>query len=201
VTLGLAYAQAHPERVRAMVLMAVTAGTRREVEWITQDMSRVFPREWERFAGLVPEWERGDLPTAYARLLADPDARVRDRAAREWCAWEDVHVSLAPGWAPDPRFDDPAFRGTFARLVTHYWSADHFLPDGAGVHPGMARVHGIPAVLAHGRFDVSGPLDTAWRLHRSWPGSELVVLGDAGHGGAGFADARAAALDRFRTAP
>ena len=59
-------------------------------------------------------------------------------------------------------------------------------------------MHGIPAVLVHGRFDVSGPLDTAWRLHQAWPGSELVVLGDAGHGGAGFAEARTAALDRLR---
>ncbi len=201
VTLGLAYAQEHPDRVRAMVLLAVTAGTRREVEWITQDMRRVFPREWERFADLVPEPERGDLPAAYARLLADPDPEVRDRAAREWCAWEDVHVSLMPGWQPDPRYDDPGFRMTFARLVTHYWSSDHFLPDGAGVHPRMARVHGIPAVLVHGRFDVSGPLDTAWRLQRAWPGSELVVLGDAGHGGNGFAEARAEALERFRVLP
>ena len=201
VTLGLAYAQAHPDRVRAMVLLAVTAGTRREVEWITQDMSRVFPREWERFASLVPKEERHDLPVAYTLLLADRDPDVRDRAARQWCAWEDVHVSLAPGWAPDPRFDNPAFRATYARLVTHYWSADHFLPDGAGVHPGMPRVHGIPAVLVHGRFDVSGPLDTAWRLHRAWSGSELVVLGDAGHGGTGFAQARADALARFRDLP
>ena len=54
VTLGLVYAQRHPERVIAMVLGAVTAGTRRETDWITRDMGRVFPREWEQFAGAVP---------------------------------------------------------------------------------------------------------------------------------------------------
>ncbi|MFN2494360.1 MAG: alpha/beta fold hydrolase, partial [Pseudonocardiaceae bacterium] len=47
VTLALVYAQAHPDRVRAMVLGAVTAGTRRETDWITRDMGRVFPREWD----------------------------------------------------------------------------------------------------------------------------------------------------------
>lgn len=70
VTLGLVYAQRHPERVIAMVLGAVTAGTRRETDWITRDMRRVFPREWEQFAAAVPAAERdGDLAAAYARLL------------------------------------------------------------------------------------------------------------------------------------
>jgi hypothetical protein len=27
-----------------------------------------------------------------------------------------------------------------------------------------ATLHGIPGVLIHGRYDVSGPLDTAWQL-------------------------------------
>jgi proline iminopeptidase len=115
VTLALAYAQRHPERVVAMVLAAVTSGTRRETDWITRDMRRVFPREWDEYAGGVPESERdGDLCAAYARLLADPDPAVTDRAARMWCTWEDVHVSLAPGAAPSPRYADPTFRQVFA---------------------------------------------------------------------------------------
>jgi proline iminopeptidase len=55
----------------------------------------------------------------------------------------------------------------------------------------------LPAVLIHGRFDVSSPLDTAWRLHRAWPGSELVVLEDAGHGGGSFPGALVEALQSF----
>ena len=46
VALALAYAQAHPERVTALVLAAVTSGRRLETDWITRDMRRVFPREW-----------------------------------------------------------------------------------------------------------------------------------------------------------
>src|SRR3954453_11165944 len=36
-TLGLAYAQAHPSRVNALVLAPVTTTSRGEVEWITRD--------------------------------------------------------------------------------------------------------------------------------------------------------------------
>lgn len=105
-------------------------------------------------------------------------------------------MSLTPGAQPDPRFAEPAFAERFARLVSHYWSRDHFL-QGGELLAGVDRLTDVPAVLVHGRRDVSGPLDTAWRLHRRWPGSELVVLEDAGHGGDGFPEAMARALDRF----
>lgn len=194
VTLALVYAQQHPDRVLGMVLGAVTNGSRRELDWITRDVGRIFPREWEHFVSVLPETERdGNIPAAYSRLLADPDPQVRDRAAREWCAWEDTHVSLTPGWTPDPGYEDPQYRYQFARLVTHYWGNDCFLEDGQILRD-VHRLGGIAAVLVHGRLDVSGPLDTAWRLHRAWPGSRLQVLEGAGHGGPGYTDAMRAGL-------
>lgn len=199
VTLALAYAQRHPRRVRAMVLAAVTAGTRREIRWISRDMGRVFPHEWEQLMSVLPDEDRdGDIAAGYARLLADADPAVREHAARAWCAWEDTHVSLAPGWSPHPRYSDPQFRLTLARLVTHYWSNGCFLEAGQ-ILDQMHLLAGIPSVLIHGRYDVSCPLDTAWNLHRAWPGSQLVVLGDAGHGGNGFTGELVGALDSFTT--
>lgn len=195
-TLALAYAQRHPERVRALVLGPVTMGTRREISWITRDMGRLFPREWEAFAAGVPADQRdGELSAAYARLLADPDPAVRDQAAARWCAWEDTHVSLAPGWRRRTRYDDPSYRLRSATLVTHYWSNGCFLGDGE-VFDAMHRIAHIPGYLVHGRHDISGPLETAWRLHRAWPASELVVVDDAGHGDGSFGVELVAAIDR-----
>src|SRR3954453_20169932 len=148
VTLGLAYAQTFPDRVTALVLGAVTAGTRREIDWITRDMGRVFPREWERFRDAVPAADRdGDLAAAYSRRLHHPDPAVRAAAAQAWCDGEDPHVSLAPDAQPRLSIADPAFQLAFARLVTHYWAHDCFLADRqllgqrrpAGGHPGSAR--------------------------------------------------------------
>lgn len=184
-TLGLVYAQRHPERVRALVLAPVTDGSWGDIAWLTRDVGRLWPGEWESLLALVPDVDLTDplaVPAAYARLLADPDPAVRAGAARAWCAWEDTHVRLAPGWRPSERYRDPAFRLAFSRLVTHYWGHGCFLRDGE-VLDGMPRLADVPGVLVHGRLDVSGPLATAWRLHRSWPGSELVVLEDTGHGG------------------
>jgi proline iminopeptidase len=181
-TLGLAYAQTHPRRVKALVLGPVTTTSRREVEWITRDVGRIFPREWDRFAAAVPDTLRHlPLVDAYATLLFDADPAVREHAAREWCAWEEAHVSLAPGHRPNPRYADPAFRLRFARLVTHYWRHAAFLEEEQLLRD-APRLNGIPGALIHGRYDVSGPLETAWRLSRRWTTSELHVIDDAGHG-------------------
>lgn len=182
-TLGLAYAQTHPNRVSALVLAFVTTSSRREVQWITEDMGRVFPQEWDRFFNAVPDRLRHlRLVDAYARMLADPDPIVRDHAAREWCAWEDAHVSLTPTHAPNPRYQDPEFRLRFARLVTHYWQHAAFLEEDQLIRD-AAKLNGIPGVLIHGRFDVSGPLITAWRLFQRWTTCRLHILDNAGHGG------------------
>ena len=184
-TLALAYALAHPERVRGLVCALVTTSSAREVAWITEDVGRLFPAEWQAFADAVPDRLRHlPLVRAYATLLADPDPAVHGPAARAWCAWEDAHVSLSPGHQPNPSFEDPRFRLCFSRLVTHYWANAAFL----GEAPILERAHrlsGLPGVLIHGRYDVSGPLETAWRLARAWRGSRLVVLDDIGHGGSG----------------
>ena len=182
-TLGLAYAQAHLQRVNAMVLGFVTTTSRSEVRWITEDVGRIFPEEWDRFARAVPNHLRHlPLVDAYAILLGDHDPTIRDHAARSWCTWEDAHVSLTPGMMPSPHFDDPEFRLGFARLVTHYWRHAAFLEEDQLIRD-ASRLNGIPGVLIHGRYDVSGPLVTAWKLHKQWATSRLHVLDDAGHGG------------------
>lgn len=58
-TLGLAYAQTHPQRVNGLVLALVTTTSRREVEWLTRDVGRIFPQEWDLFAAAVPETRYG----------------------------------------------------------------------------------------------------------------------------------------------
>jgi proline iminopeptidase len=132
---------------------------------------------------------------AYYALLTDPDPAVRAQAALDWCTWEDVHVSLMPGAAPSLRYEDPEFRAIFATLVTHYWSHSGFSED--GLLAGMDRIADIPAVLIHGQMDISGPLVTAWNLHKAWPASELIVVKQEGHGGDEMIDLMVDAIARF----
>lgn len=181
--LAIAYAQRHPERVRGVLAAAVSTGTREDIEWLTVGAGRFFPAEWEEFMRFVPADMR-DLPVveAYHRLVMDPDPFVHEPAAQAWCAWEDRHMATTPGTAHNPRYDDPRFRLGFARQVTHAWVNGCWLGDDELV-AGARDLEGIPCWIVHGRLDLSGPLRGPWRLHRAWPGSELVVIEGEGHGG------------------
>lgn len=197
-TLALAYAQAHPERVRAMLLVAVTMTRRSETDWLYRGVGRFLPHEWAAFRA---HHDDDDLLGGYARLLADPDAGVRHAAALAWATWEDAVLSLEPTARPAVYSGRPT-RDLLAltRICAHYFSRGAFLEEGVLLR-NAGRLAGIPGVLVHGRFDMGGPLVTAWELAAAWPGAELHVVEDAGHlGNAEFGRLITAALDRFADA-
>ncbi|WEH35231.1 prolyl aminopeptidase [Streptomyces sp. AM 4-1-1] len=198
-TLILAYAERHPERVSEIVIPAVTTTRRSETDWLYRGVGRIFPEAWDRFRAGAPEGVRDDeLPAAYARLMESPDAAVRDRATADWCAWEDAVLSQETYTGPAPYSGRPGpARQALVRICTHYFSHGAWLEEGALIRD-AGRLAGIPGALVHGRFDLGGPLSTAWELVRAWPDAELTVIEDAGHlGGPATSRAVLAALDRF----
>ena len=74
-------------------------------------------------------------------------------------------MGLAPGAGPRLQYEDPHYKLQFARLVTHYWSNGAFLGE-TELMDECPRLHGIPGVLVHGRYDVSSPIETPWRLSK-----------------------------------
>ncbi len=195
--LSLVYAERHPEPVRALVLLALATGRHVETNLLTRGLGVLFPEAWARFRSEVPESDGdGDLADAYARLLFDPDPAVRDRAARGWCDWEDA---MLPGLPPDERFDDPAYRLAYARIVTHFWRHGSWLDEGQVLRD-AGRLAGIPAVLVQGTLDLGNLVGTPWELHAALPHSELVLVDEAGHSTSqgGMVDALITATDRFR---
>jgi proline iminopeptidase len=195
VTLGVAYAERHPERVSEMVLVSCTLTRRSDVRWLYHGAGRFFPEEWHRYAEGGGNAE--DLVAAYNELLnVHPDPEVRARAAQDWCAWEDAVNSLEEGWAPSEKYLDPRFRMTFARLCAHYFSHAAWLEDRPLLGDAQ-RLADIPAVLIHGRFDIQGPLEEAWLLHQAWPGSELYTVRTGHQGGEEMTERMLTALNRF----
>jgi proline iminopeptidase len=183
-TLILAYAERHPERVSEIIIPAVTTTRHSEIEWLYKGVGRFFPEAWDRFRDGVPETERyGDLVAAYARLMENPDADVRAKAASDWLTWEDAVISAEPSGTPGAYSDRPDDgKLAFVRICAHYFSNDAWLEDGVLLR-NAGRLAGIPGMLVHGRLDMGSPLSTAWELARVWPDARLVVIEDSGHTG------------------
>lgn len=194
--LGLRYAELHPGRVSEIVLVGAATGRRCETDLLTRGLGKLFPDAWARYRQGAPEAFRdGDLADGYHRRLSDPDPAVRERAARDWCDWESA-IDVTSG-EPHPGFEDPDFRMAFARIVTHYWRNGSWLEEGAVLRD-AGTLAGIPGVIVQGSLDLGNLLGTPWQLAHAWPGSELVVVDDAGHGGGpGLREALVAATDRF----
>ncbi|WP_261564447.1 prolyl aminopeptidase [Frankia gtarii] len=183
-TLALAYAERHPSRVSGIVLAGVTMTRRSDIDWLYRGVARFFPAEWERFRDALPPADRdGDLVAGYARLLADPDPTVRQRAADQWCAWEDAVISLESNGQPGAYGGrPPRARLALVRICSHYFAHGAWLDEGVLLRD-AGRLAGIPGVLIHGRHDLGGPFDVAWELARAWPGAQLVPVTDSGHTG------------------
>ncbi len=197
--LALAYAEQHTDRVSEAVLTGVGSARRAEVELFTRGLGELFPAAWRQFRDGVPASRRdGSLAAAYRDLLGDPDPAVREKAAQDWCAWEEAMLPMS---GHNPRYDDPRFRLAFTRIVTHYWSNDHFLhPDGVLLAE-ASQLGSVPARLIQGTLDLTNLVGTPWLLAAAWPGSDLVLIDDAGHGGSDrLLSAIAAATDFFAAA-
>ncbi|MFO8003957.1 prolyl aminopeptidase [Thioalkalivibrio sp.] len=183
-TLGLAYAEAHPERVLGLVLRGIFLCRRRDIQWFYQSgADRLFPEAWAEYRAAIPETEHDDMVRAFHRRLTDPDRAVREAAARAWSVWEGRTSCLRPNPGVLAHFADPAVAVSLARIECHYFVHDCFMaPDQLLREAG--RIAGIPGFIVHGRYDVVCPVEQALALHQAWPRAELQIVPDAGHSAA-----------------
>ena len=155
-TLGLAYAESHPERVGELVLRGIFMLRPKELLWFYQSGAcMLYPDAWEGFVAPIPEAERDDLMAAYHRRLTGVDGPARLAAAKAWSTWEAATSSLHPDAERIAGAGDDAFAVAFARIECHYFVNGGFFEDedqfaaGHRPHPRHPRRH-RPGALRRG---------------------------------------------------
>ena len=198
-SLGLAYAETHPEHVTELILRGIFTLRRIELDWFYQGgAAAIYPDLWEGFISPVPEDERGHLIEAYSRLLHDPDQAVRERAGLAWSAWESATVTLLQQPDKIAHFAEPSFAVAFARIENHYFMNRGWFEQNQLIRD-ASKLTDIPGVIVQGRYDMCTPAFTAWDLHAAWPEAEFHLIPDAGHAfdEPGNLNALIEATDRF----
>lgn len=181
-TLALAYAQAYPQRVTALVLRAIFLGTQSEVEWaFCEGPKRFRPELYEAFVSALPAGERDDPLNAYLDRLNDPDPKVHAPAANIWNTYEralsvlETDTIVLPDLSTMPGRVPPT-----ALMEAHYIRNRFFLTEDQLILD-ADKLSGIPGVIVQGRYDLLCPPAAAHALHRRWKKSRLHVIDTAGH--------------------
>ena len=155
-TLSLAYAQAHPERVQALILRGIFLCRPQEITWFYQagGASRLFPDYWEDYVAPIPADEQGDLLQAFHKRLTGSDQIAQMHAAKAWSTWEGRTATLRPSGPVVERFSEPMRALSISRIECHYFVNDAFLEPNQLLRD-MHKIAHLPGIIVHGRYDTT----------------------------------------------
>lgn len=180
-TLGLAYAESHPERCTGLILRGIFLSRRSEVLWtFGGGAQRVFPDGWAELLSILDESEKDDALAAYHRRLSSADPAVARQAALSWNRWEELGSYLVARPYSVAEEDVPA-EIALARIEAHYFVNGAFLASEDQLLRDVEKVRHLPCVIVQGRYDMVCPAVSAWDLHEAWPGSRLAIVPASGH--------------------
>lgn len=202
-TLALAYAQAHPDRVRFLALAGVFLGTETEIAWwfAADGAARFYPEAYEALIAPVPPAVRGDWralvafyldalqspaeATALAALdLSRPDPEAyRQSLHYRWTEYETRMSFLelgAQACAESLASEGRAYLRGHALIEAHYFANSCFLaPD--QLIANADKLARIPIQIVQSQYDMICPPGAAWRLHRAAPHSRFTLVPNAPH--------------------
>lgn len=181
-TLALAYAEAHPEHVSGMMLRGVWTGTAAEIEtgFGGECMRKFFPDAMDRVEKVMRSHCGEFSPSALLEVFTSGDQAAMKEVADAWIAFAiktgKMHATdeeVARGLGDlDPR--------SGARIVCHYAANNIFLEEGKLLREAH-KLKDIPVTIINGRYDMTCPPVTAYRLHKLLPKSKLIIVEEAGH--------------------
>ncbi len=183
-TLGLAYAEAYPDNVRAMVLRGVFTATREEVEQHYMGAAWYFPEEHDALMRLLPDPDRRPLPDYVLELVNNaPDlpekmkylnalARLEIKMSHLYMPDEDV-TRMLDGYPDDAHL-------LLAGIDLHYVTNRYFMKEGQLLE-NAHKIEHIPTTMIVGRYDMASPPLGAYRIHKRLSRSKLIIVEKAGH--------------------
>lgn len=180
-TLGLVYAQAHAQRVKALILRGIFLSSEEEIQWFYQGgAARIYPDHWQEFVEIIPQQERHEMLAAYYKRLTGENELARMAAAKTWARWEARTSTLVPSKTVLNNFAEPHVATSLALLESHYFMNKGFLKPNQ-ILDNMAKIAQIPGTIIQGRYDMVCPMQSAYQLYAVWPSAELDIIPDAGH--------------------
>ena len=204
-TLALAYAQAFPERVAALVVEGIFLARASDLAWMhgPDGARNVFPDAWEDFAAPAPQsarrsprammdWCFRQMQSEIAagltalRRLDEPDVtpeEMRRSTLYRWTEYEDrlSYLDNPPGAV----LEGLRARGT-GFVAAHSLIEAHYFRNGCFLEPGQLldnahQLANTPMHILQSRYDMVCPASAAFDLARACPHAGFDLIPVNGH--------------------
>jgi proline iminopeptidase len=173
-TLSLAYAIAHPQAVKAMILRGVFLGSCTEVDWFLYGVRHFVPEAWAEFSAGA----NGDLQDYYHRQVQSADPAIALAAARRWSDFESRVMSPGEPLRGNADPADALVAKTGVQL--HYMAKDFYLRPGE-LLDNLWQISHIPTIIVQGRLDMVSPPVTAAMVAEKLSKAQLCWVPQGGH--------------------
>jgi proline iminopeptidase len=180
-TLGLLYAQQHPENVMAMILRGVFLGREQDINWVYAEggASKLFPEAWHKLVKDLPDEDKQYPLNALFQQLTASNNASQIKAVTKLDFWESSIVTLRDHeYVADPEKGPGPL--AHSRIQLHYALNECFISE-KPLLDNIDVIRHIPTKIIHGRYDIVCPVKQSWELHQQWPEAELKIVPMAGH--------------------
>ena len=178
--LSMLYGEAYPEHCLGFILRGIWTVTDEEIVNIFA-MGDVFPENYDELESFIPEDERANLMSAYFKRFCDPDISVSMEASRILMKYDLEAAFLMDNKERVKKIleEENNFLAV-SKIFTYYGLNKFFLRPNQIIND-LHKISHLPAIIVQGRYDIICRIKNAYRIHKNWPGSEMIIVQDAGH--------------------
>jgi proline iminopeptidase len=186
-TLSLVYAINYPERVTELVLRGIFLGTKKEIDWVTENSGlEIFnPYGWNIYSKTIPEKYRlNKYIDTYGKCFnGDFGEKLKDDCLLSWSIWESMNSNLKQENLNTiiKNLKKGKSYVSLSKIEHHYFSNSCFLSKNYLTNKfNLDKIKNIPIVIVQGMYDLVCPYENAYHLHKLLPKSILYPT-IAGH--------------------
>jgi proline iminopeptidase len=184
-TLGLIYAQAHPNAVARVLLRSPFLSTQSEIDNYMEHPPEDCCDLWLSFKNQLPiAPDESMLACCYRVFCKEQDQATQTRIARAWVAYESA-MNMSPK-APSQSTQaagsqNPADDALIARYRVHCHYLQHrcFVDGDVLAQPEVLR--SLDLTIVHGEEDALCPFENSLRIKQIAPQTRLIRVVGAGH--------------------
>ncbi len=178
-TLALKYSIKYSKNILGILLRSVFLGTMSEIQWAFIDGPKIFaPNLYEFFVSLSKS--KKNLINSYYNEICKKNSKLHSWV---WHDYERILSQINPEFYKFQGKEQILNRDGLPNspyMELHYINNNFFMKNDEIINE-ISNISNIPGYIVQGRYDLICPPSNAYKLHKNWKASNLIIVNTAGH--------------------